>query len=166
MPGVYSDLEELDSDILFAPFSVAFIRSFDPRLSCIAGLQIRLDFERRLMPILGMVYEPDDWWRLEIGLPRTRMMYFASGDLTSYLAIEWRNMSFALEDNGGSDEQMLTLEDVRAFLGLTYKLTDELQFCGEVGTAFERSVELDDGVSSKADIDRGTFVRLGILGPF
>lgn len=169
MPGIYSDIEKIDSDAFFFPFSFAGIGAFHPTLSGIAGLEVRPGFERVVMPILGLEWEIADWLRLRAGLPESRLTYFLDRYWRTYLGLDWRSDTFSLHDGGSVDRDTITIEDFHAYWGLSYSLTDEIQLIGEIGSIFSRGVEFgrqEEGVDDSVDIDKQIFLRMGIGGPF
>ena len=172
MPGIYSDFEEVDGDMFSMPLSGAMIKSFNPRLSGILGLQYRPGFERKVMPVVGVDWEMADYLRLEAGLPESRLAYFAGRDWTTYLGLDWRSTSFALREKGSFNRKQITLEDFRIYWGLTYRVSDELYVKGELGRAVSRSIQFkevqeeDPNILDEIDIGSATFVRFGLTGPF
>lgn len=169
MPGVYTDIEKIDSDSLFLPFSLAGVYSFHPSISGIAGLGIRAGFEREVMPILGIEWEMAEWLRLEAGLPESRLTCLFDRYWRGYLGMDWRSDTFSLSEDSSFDRDTITLEDFHAYLGVSYSLTDEVQLIGEIGTVYNRSVEFGrqvEGVDDSVDVDKQIFLRMGVGGPF
>jgi len=169
VPGIYSDLEEIDTDIFFVPFSCSLIRTFNRQLSGIVGAELRPGFEREIMPIIGLEWEINDALRLEARLPESRFIYFVSPNWTTYLGFDWQNTSFRLSESESYDRDLVTIEDFRTCWGLTHWISDQLHLTGEVGHVFDRNIEFKgsaDGPDSEIDIESGMFVRFGLGGPF
>lgn len=168
-PGIYSDLEEIDTDILFTPFSCSLIRAFNPKLSGIVGFELRPGFEREIMPVIGIEWEINDFLRLAAGLPESRFVCSITEDWSTHLGFNWQNTSFRLREKGDYDRDLITIEDFRAYWGLTHKISDQLMFTGELGYVFDRSVEFKDpaeGLASDVDIERAMFMRFALGVPF
>jgi len=169
LPGLYSDLEEIDAEAFSLPFSLALIRAFNPCLSGIAGVEIRPDFDRIVMPLVGIEWEIWEAVRLEARLPESRLVYFVTQDWSTYLGFEWQSMSYALRKQGWYDRKLITFEDFRIWWGLAHFISDELQLIGEVGSTFERSVEFEGEIldlDNDVHISKATFVRFALSGPF
>lgn len=169
MPGIYSDIEAVNTDIIFMPVSCSVVRSFNPQLSGIAGLELRLGFDRKIMPIIGVEWEINDMMRLKARLPESRFIYFIDRDWSTHLGLDWQNTSFSLREKSSYDRKRLTVEDFRGYWGLTRRISDQLQFTGELGWVFDRSVEFKkevNGQDSDIDIDSTMFVRFALGGPF
>ena len=168
VPGIYSDMEEIGSDDIFIPFSLSLIRAYNPQLSGIAGFEIRPGFETSIMPLIGVEWEINDVLKLDARLPESRLVWFAHRDWTTQLGFEWHNMSFGL----GDDRDQITVEDYRAYWGLTCRISDQLEFTGELGRVFERSVEFKeraadaDGVDTDLDLGNAILVRFVLGGAF
>jgi hypothetical protein len=160
-PGFYTDMDESGSDAFSMPVSVMVIRSFNRHISGLAGLEYRADFDTVVIPIFGIEWEISEMFRVEARIPESRLVCYMNPDWTAYGTFAWRNTSFMLEDS----REMMTLEDFRTTFGLSYRLSDTFMLAGELGRAFNRSVEFDEG-GRETDIDRTLFLRVGISGPF
>lgn len=158
MPGLYWDFENMDSDMFSIPFSLTFIKAWNSQTSGYLGLQVRPDFERELMPLIGLVCAPSDEWRFEIGIPHTRLTYFAGPDSTFFLDLTWQNTSYLITE--GPDRWM-TMEDIRGSVGVIWRIANELHLGAEVGYVFERSLEFER--ESKIDIDHSIFGTISVM---
>jgi len=169
MPGIYSDMEELSSEMFYMPFSFAVVHAFDPALSGIAGAVVRPSFNRVVMPMIGVEWEVSDAWRVQARIPESRVTWFADPCFSVHLGMEWRNTTFALRERGRFDREEISLEDYRAYIGAAYRYSDQLELTGDIGTIFGRNVEFEDDAHAfdgEIDISSDMFVRLGIVGPF
>lgn len=158
MPGLYWDFEYMNSDMFSIPFSLMFIKAWNSQTSGYLGLQVRPDFERELIPLIGLVCAPSDEWRFEIGIPRTRLTYFAGPDNTLFLDLTWQNTSYFITE--GLD-RWLTLEDIRGSLGVIWRMANELHLGVEVGYVFERSMEFEK--ERKINIDHSIFGIISVM---
>lgn len=165
-PGFYTDLDEIDADGFHLPVSFALIRAFTPEFSGVIGLDVRPGFDRLFMPIAGLAWKISDDLRLDAGLPHSRFQWAVTPELKTYVAFDWENTSFELGESNGGDERMITLEDMNAYVGMQYRVSDILQFKGEIGNVFNRSVEFGSVADSKIEIQDSLFVRFAIGAPF
>jgi hypothetical protein len=168
-PGIYSDIEEISSDVFFAPVSVIYFKSFHADMGGLIGFEVRPRFERVFFPLVGLDWELNDSCRMSLRLPESRIVVHMNKLWSAHVGFEWSNMSYALREKGSYDREMFTYEDSRYTFGLTYKMSDSLQFTGVLGQSFGRSVEFEepsDGMPGKIDIERGMYVRVGLGGPF
>jgi hypothetical protein len=168
-PGVYSDIEKIALDVLFMPVSCAIIRAFSPELSGKVGLQMRPGFDRTIMPLVGVTWEPREDILLEAHLPRSRLLYFMQDDMYAHAGLEWNNTSYRLREKGSYDRDMVTLEDFRLSFGLTRRMSDELSLTGEIGRAFDRRIRFKESADSLDDdmsIRSALFLGITLGGPF
>jgi len=168
-PGVYSDIESISFDNWYMPFSVAGIKTFNPNLSAIAGIQVRVGFDQLIMPIVGAVWSPDSSFRLEATLPEARAIYYWNTTWTSYLGWTWENTTYSVREKGDYDRDKLTLESYRTYAGTSYAVSDQLRFIGEAGFVSGREITFEDtpeDMDDSIDISSEFFVKLGIGGPF
>lgn len=168
-PGMYSDMEEISSEVWYVPVSVAFIRSFHPDISGLLGVEGRPGFDRVFMPLVGIDWLVHEKVRLSARLPESRMVIHFTKYWNAFLGFEWNNISYALREKSSYRRDMMTYEDFRYTGGVTYKMSDDLQLTVAVGSAFERSIEFEkpaEDQARKIDMEREAFVRFGIGGPF
>lgn len=160
-PGIYSTLEEVNSDLFMMPFSCSMIRSFAPDLSGVIGVEIRPGFERSIIPIIGLEWEANEVLRVSARLPEARVTCFFARDWSSYLGLDWQSMSYLLHD--GRD--LVTMEDFRAYLGVSYRVSYDFRITAEVGGAIDRSLKFDPPDDSTT-IGDAMFMRFALGGPF
>ena len=168
-PGFYTDVEEFGADAIYYPFSLALARGFTPVLDGVIGVTIRPDFERVVMPIVGVNWEISNLVHLKAQLPESRLEYFVTANWNIYAGFNGENTSYALRKKGGFDREQITIEDLRFFGGLGYRINDELQVALEVGEVFDRDVEFDrapEGMPADVKIEDAFLFRVAVMGPF
>jgi len=167
-PGIYTDFEELGADSLYLPFSIAMVKTVNSELSGILGAEIRPGFKQEVMPLVGVVWMIDKDARLDARLPESKFSYYLGRGWSAHAGFKWQNMSYAIDENGLGAGQ-LTVEDFRFFGGVIFRLSDNVQFGGEIGKVTGRSFEYnrtDGGAESDYDVDSATFFRFTLGGPF
>jgi hypothetical protein len=162
IPGLYSDTDALGGGPFFMPVSCSLIRTFSPDFAGILGLQYRYGFEATLMPIIGLQWDVGDDFRFRAGLPESKVVWNIDRQWNAKLRLFWDNTSYRLDD----DRDMITLEDFRLSLAVTHRYSRQLSFIGEVGYAFDRSVEFDRNPSGDISMDDTMFIRFALGGPF
>lgn len=167
-PGLYSDLERIDADGLYMPIRVAGVKSFAPRVSGIAGLDLRLGFDREIMPIIGIQWQPAPAFRLELGLPESLIRVFPSDEWSIYGKFLWSNVSYSLRERNNDSRDQLTMDDFRSSLGVQVMMDDQIGLIFEAGRVYHRSMvfELRDGSSSEHEIDDSLLLKFGVAGYF
>ena len=165
-PGIYSDFENITADSFRVPVSWSVVRTFTPTFSGTAGVEARPGFDLLFRPLVGVAWKISDDLRLEAGLPSSRFQWAITPDLGTYVGFNWQNTSYALTDSSYEPGDQMTIEDVRLFWGMMYKASDILQFRGELGSAFNRSVEFEGDREVDVDVANALYVKFGIGGPF
>lgn len=168
-PGIYSDFEEISMDSLALPGSLALVQSFHPTVSGILGLEVRPSFETKILPRVGVAWQPADMIRLEAGLPRSRLSCAFNNEWSGHLGFEWQNVSYNLREKGDFDRERIEIEDYRLYGGVTKRMSDALQLTAEVGRLFDRQVEFRYPAADlprKVDVDNAIYLRVGVGGPF
>jgi hypothetical protein len=164
-PGVYSDFNNLSSDSLSYPFSVALIRAYDPGLSAMAGLEIRPDFNLPVMPLFGVVWTINDYLKLDARCPRSKLTFYPASGWNTYLALDWINTTYDVS----GDADRMTMDYFKAYFGVAHQISNQALVRAEFGTIFERSAKyenLDSDRTWEVDIDRAFFFRLGMGAAF
>ncbi len=168
-PGIYSDFEEVSADALACPASLALVQSFDPTVSGILGLELRPSFETKIMPLVGVAWQPVDMLRVEAGLPRSRLSCVFNSAWSGHLGFEWSNISYQLREKGNFDRKRLEVEDFRFTIGATRLLSDALQVTAELGHLFDRQLEFRytaEDLPRKVEVEDSIYLRVGVGGPF
>ena len=163
-PGIYSSIDAFGGGMFGFPFRGAYYYAITPEASIMAGAEIRPCWDMVFMPLLGLAWQPDDMFRLDIAIPRTRAWLYA-WRFTVFANIEWRNTTYNMK--GGSDPDSVTLDDILLSVGGRFRISDEFHVGAELGKVVCRGIEFEKK-DSGADIgiDSGAFVRFFVGGPF
>lgn len=164
-PGLYSDFQDLGTEAVYCPVAFSLVRTFRTDFAGMFGVEIRSGFDRVLIPLVGIVWEPDDRVRVDLRCPSSRISWLMSGQWRTHLGLDWENTSYALDDR----REKLTLDYFRAYWGLGYQVSTQLQLAGELGSIFQRSIDFDEDVapsSDDLDVDDSWFLRLSASAPF
>ncbi len=161
-PGLYADGSTLDSRGWHTPFSCSVIQSFYRNLSGIVGLDVRPGFDRTLMPIVGLKWEPFHWLGIEPRLPQSRIVWFVTPEWSAYGSFAWRNDSYALHD----ERRMMTIQDFRIVGGVSHRVSHQMELSVDVGRVFSREVKYRRPDSERHEVSQTLFARIGVGGPF
>ncbi len=168
-PGIYSDIEELNFRSLALPLSAAGVMTFNPQISATVGLQLRPGFERIFLPIIGLVWGPTDWLRVEATLPEAKAICHWNDVWSTYIGWAWESTTYRIREKGDFDRKKMSMEAYRTTVGASYALSHDLRVIGEIGALSERNIEFErraPGMEKEIDLHSATFVRVGIGGPF
>jgi len=167
-PGIYADLEGISLDTLFIPLGCRLIRTFNPDISGVVGLDVRPGFGREIMPLVGVEWSPLDEVHVRAMLPDSRVL-FSFPDWSAYVGFDWQNLSYRMRESGPYSRDLITLEDYRLYGGITGWIGPDIHVFGELGKVFNRSVEFEDGPSGgeeSVDVESARVFRVGVGGPF
>lgn len=162
-PGFYSALDSLSLESLAMPMTFTGIKTIDSSLSAIAGISVRIGFERVIMPVAGVVWQPTPGFRLEAQVPESRVVYYVQPGWAVHARWVWESMTYQLPDDR-YDRKRVTFEAQRLVLGLTREINPEFRVGGEFGLLSGREIEFGRG--GKGDVDQALYLRVGIGGAF
>jgi hypothetical protein len=164
-PGIYADAEALGGGMFALPFRLAWYHVLTPQLSVVAGAELRPGWDLVFMPILGVAWEPVDYWRLEVGLPCSRTD-LDLGPVTLFGLFEWRNASYAMSGEDG-DPDSLTSDELLLSGGVRYPFSDSFNVAAEAGLLLNRSLTAEgDAGEDTVDLGSAPFLRLTFGGSF
>jgi len=163
--GLYTDVSGLSLESLAVPLAVAIERSLHPQLSIIGGFDYRHSFQDAVTLILGADWKINEGSRLRIGIPESRYDLFLSREWSAALGLQWENTSYYMNDT----TDLITVDDLRWFVGVTRRLSDQLELDIRVGGLLDRTLEFENPNSQgirDVEISGGTFLSVGVRGPF
>ena len=164
-PGIYGDIEAFDLSIFAIPMRACLYLSVIPELAFRAGVEARPGWDRVIMPLAGLAWEPGEMFYLEAGVPRS-LAVWRLGPVNLYGKLEWENTTFAMSGHDG-DPDDITVDDWRLGGGLSVAVTDDVRIGFEVGLILGRefSAETELG-ESKIELDDTAYLGLTIGAKF
>lgn len=152
-PGIYADAEALGGGMFGMPLQAAWYSVITPRCSWMAGAEVRPAWDLPVMPLLGLAWEPSEFWRFELAVPRSRAQFIV-GPLALFGTAEWRNTTYAMSGEDGDPDE-LTSEDILLGGGVQLRATDSFSLAAEIGTLVNRTLTAD-GDAGEGDLDLGS----------
>jgi hypothetical protein len=99
--------------------------------------------ESRILPIGGVIWNPDDATRLELVVPRLRaarrIRSLGDGNLWTYVAGQFGGGSWGITFEDGSTTR-LVYNDLRVMLGCEWVRSNRLSLVAELGYVFARDI--------------------------
>lgn len=144
-PSYYSDFE-VDSDKAFRWTGKGLVRYdwIPNRLQVLAGVLYLNRDDIRLLPAGGFIWTPSDSRHYELLFPKPKLAHrIKLGDNFEdwvYVGGEFGGNSYAIERVSGA-EDVITLRDIRAYIGLERKKNGGAGHFLEIGYVFSRRVE-------------------------
>ena len=170
-PGLYSDFEQFTGKALAVPARLMGVYTISPDMSVVLGADVRFGFERVVMPVAGLTWAPSDTVRIDARVPEARLGWYFDADWIFEAGWLWRSDSYQIRESNQLDREMFTMEEQRAYLGLTHWMSDFLSLSLQAGLVFDRTMEFKKqdtvfNLPRKSEIDDAFFVSLTIGGPF
>lgn len=155
-PGIYSD--PAAPEVSFTA-TVNLHYTWSEQLCLFTGFTYRHDWDMKLFPNIGLLWQPNDAFRMLLAMPETRIDILPRHIVNFYGILSWDNTTYWLDSDVPSIET-ITFDAVRASVGATITLFDEYEFSTEVGTHLhhelkgciqnEKTIELEKSMFIKA----------------
>lgn len=168
-PGYYADDHSFDSsDALRINGRALAIYDPTPEWKGILGFTYVHGGWAKVVPVAGVVYEPNDDVKYELVFPRPRVAWRLPNSPVPgrdewwfYLLGEFANAIWAIEQDDGTPD-MFAYRDWRLMLGLEHKIIGGLSSRCELGYVFNREYKLaSDG--GEIELDDSLLVRVGLM---
>lgn len=168
-PGYYADDHSFDSDDA-CRINGRALAIYDPTPAWkgIIGVTYVHGGWAKIVPVAGIVYEPNDDVIYELVFPRTRIAWRLPNSPVPgrdewwfYVLGEFANAIWAIEQDDGTPD-MFAYRDWRLMLGLERKIIGGLSSRFELGYIFSREFKLaSDG--AEIELDDSLLLRTGIV---
>jgi hypothetical protein len=147
-PGVYSEAFKPGTTDFNMPFVIGGTYIFSPEFQLVVGVSVDVERKYPVLPGGGIRWRFQPQWVLSAVLPDPRLEYEWRKDVTFYAGATLKETNFRVSDTFGSDLRMpklnhavLTYSEVRAGVGLDWKLASWLAVNGEAGFQPYRSFD-------------------------
>lgn len=158
--GAFSDFEGSARDgVRYPSHAVTFLR-FNPSSELVLGIDY-LDWDDLpLLPVVGTIWSPTDWLKVEAVFPRPRVAARISDTSTwVYVGGDLAGGTWAIEKVNLVDDNA-TYRDLRLVLGWETLLADSVSSSFEIGYVFDRTLTYSSGLGDYDPPD-GFMVRMG-----
>ena len=168
-PGLYADDHSFDADEA-QRINGRAVAIYDPspEWKGVLGVTYVHGGWAKIVPIAGVVYEPNDDVKYELVFPRPRVAWRlpqspvpGRDEYWFYLLGEFANAIWAIEQSDGTPD-VFAYRDFRIILGLERKIIGGLSHRVEAGYVFNRDIKLaSDG--REVGLDDSLLLRLGLV---
>ncbi len=140
-PGFYpTTFTELDGDSFNVPFVIGGTYIYSPELQLVLGLGVNVQSRYPAIPGGGIRWKFGPQWVLNMVLPRPRLEYQLSNNLTLFAGADIKANTFRVSDNFGDshgdrslNNAWLSYDEVRAGAGAEWKLNSSVSLSVEGG---------------------------------
>ncbi len=122
----------------------------------------------KIVPIVGVVYEPNDDVEYELVFPRPRISWRLPSspvpgrdEYWGYVAMDFQNSIWAFEQTDGTPD-VLASRDYRLILGLERKIVGGVSYKAEIGYVFNRDIKVASVSGDDISMDDAFMVRAGV----
>jgi hypothetical protein len=147
-PGVYSEAFKPGTNQFNMPFVVGGTYIFSPEFQLVVGVSVDIERKYPVLPGGGIRWRFQPQWVLDAVLPGPRLEYECRRNVTFYAGATLKETNFRVSDTFGRDLGMpqlnravLTYSEVRAGVGVDWKLISWLSVNGEAGFQPYRSFD-------------------------
>ena len=146
--GLFSDFNGSGLNGSRATGRAILVKTVSDRLKLSAGVLYIGRANLKAIPIVGLIYTPDDDVRIELLIPRSRiarrMFYTGNREHWFYAGLElFGGNSWAIEQPGGV-QNVVIYKDNRLLVGYETKAVNALAGRVEVGYVFSRKLQIGD----------------------
>jgi hypothetical protein len=168
-PGLYADDHSFDSsDALRINGRAVGVYAPDLDTKWLLGVTYVHGGWAKIVPIAGVVYEPNDDVEYELVFPRPRVSWRLPNspvpgrdEYWAYVALEFQNAIWAFEQTDGTPD-VFASRDYRLLLGLERKVVGGISYRAEVGYVFNRDIKLASVSGDDISLDDTLLLRAGL----
>jgi Domain of unknown function (DUF6268) len=139
-PGVYSEAFKPGTTLFNMPFVVGGTYIYSPEFQIVVGISVDVERKYPVLPGGGIRWRFQPQWVLDAVLPTPRLEYEWNKNVILYAGGTFKETNFRVGDNFGDDKgipklnhAVLTYSEIRAGVGLDWKLTSWLSVNAEAG---------------------------------
>jgi hypothetical protein len=171
-PGLYTDFEDIGGSDANVPGGILFTWEQNPALTWMFGLRYDPYSEIPVIPGVGLRWRIDEQWTLSLVMPRPRIEYALTPEVTLFAGGDYRGGGFRVAEDFGRragdprlDDEILSYRELRAGAGLRVGLAERIHAVIEGGWVIDRRFVYDD---PKLQLNgEGTpYVQVGISGSY
>ena len=168
-PGVYRDFDQRTGDGLRVTSHAAVVWNWTPRVKLVAGAMYLDRRDWNILPLGGMIWEPDPDFQCELLFPQPRIArrigwFGRTGEDVQdwlYVAGEFGDSIWAIQCPGGVEDRV-AYSDIRAFLGMERKVIGSASGRIEVGYVFNRKLVSYDTATPESFPSNTLMLRAGM----
>lgn len=161
-PGLRGDFKAIGASDVRVPIALYAVYQTSERLSLLGGLSYTLGNRRSsFFPVAGVVYRPFPKWTLELGFPRTAVIFQPRETAQYYLGGNFTAGEYRLHDSSRA-ARILSYRDYRLLAGGLWTLSTRVKVGLSGGYALARKFILYDGNREDVPMKSAPFGRLEI----
>jgi hypothetical protein len=165
--GYYSDYEQSDSEALRVTGRGIAAYEASPTTKYVIGAAYLNRAGASVLPIAGVIYQPDPTMRWELVFPRPRVAWQTANSVVGdeewlYVGGEFGGGVWSITRPSTGELDLINYSDWRLLAGYERKVLGRLSWRLEGGYAFNRELEYDDSATADVSLDDSLFLRGGL----
>lgn len=156
-PSLYTDDWKWESSAFRVPFRTYLIYKNSESLIFVAGASVRIDYDNTVLPIIGVIYKPNDQLSFNLASDDPNISYKLNDHTTAFAEFGYVLDEYEVT-RSGQKGVVLKYRETSTGLGVKYAVGNHLQASLSAGGVFGRRLEYRDSVG-KADLDSTPYVR-------
>jgi hypothetical protein len=161
-PGLYGDFNEIGTDELRMPVLALGGYRFENGISLVGGFIYRFGYHAtQFIPALGLSYQPDHNWRVDLIVPRPGVTYIASRQLQLFAGGDIASDEYEIKERSVG-ARALKYSDYKVLVGVDYIPRPAVKISTSLGYAFERKIVFFDGNRPDLRMDGIPFVKVSL----
>lgn len=173
-PGLYGDLEDIDSKTFNVPLLLAASYATSRDLVWLIGLRADAYAEHPVLPLAGVRWRFAPDWSLNLTFPRAGVQWRVRPGFSLDASASVQGGTFRISENLGTPAGLATgrlantfldYREVRAGVGAELSVSEHTSLRLDVGTFLDREFDYFDR-NYALDGDSGTYVTLGLRSRF
>ncbi len=142
----------------------------NPAYTWTFGVMISPNNDVPVLPVVGLRWQINDHYTLEVGMPKTRLTYHVDPQWSLYTGLDLNGTTFRTGDSLGAklspaqskyDNALATYRDIRLGVGTGYEIGHGLRAEVEVGYSVYRRIDYKD-FNDQVKFDPAPYVRAGL----
>ena len=172
-PGLYGDFETIDEKMFNAPLLAGAAYAPSRNLVWLFGLRANVYSEFPVIPFVGVRWQFDPQWSLNIAFPRSGIRWQVSPDLALGLGINLQGGTYRVSDNLGTPPGMngrlantfVDYREIRVGVGAEYAMNKLVLARADLGAFTNRRFDYFDR-DYTLDGDAGIFAAVSLRTTF
>jgi len=166
-PALYR-MNDINSDDFGAFGGLMATYRANPALLWTFGVMISPDNDVPALPVVGLHWQINDQYTLEVGVPKTRLTYHINPQWSLYTGLAMNGTVFRSDEDLGTktgnaqyNNALATYRDIRLGVGTGYELFQGLRAEIEAGYSVYRRIDYQD-IGQEVDFNPAPYVRVGL----
>lgn len=163
-PSMFTDDWDWEDSAFRIPFRTYFIYRKHADFILVAGVRVRPDYDEKVLPVLGMIWRPNDRLTFNLASLEPDISYKLNDHWTAFLEFELVNEEYEVT-RGAQKNVVLIHKSYSSGAGLRYTFKKTVEAAVSVGGVFAREFEYRD-TRQEVEPDAGVYAKAKLTVQF